>query len=395
MSPERGISRRQWLRLAGRVSLAGGLATLAPWPRPVWGDVSMKQSTQLPVVELAGGPEEVGRGWGRALAEPMRQGLDRILAVVHEVHKTPRQEALAKAMVLWPAAVQFEPEVEPFVRGQAQGAEMSLEEAWATRCGLELLFMNTNLAAGCTTLAGTGPATPDGKVIMGQNIDWFTGTPLALLHIRRSDGLRQLVLPILGLGEYTINSAGLACCLNGVAPMQPELKPRVALGAYLPRAMRQRDPGQALEVLKQANRGIVAVTLADAPNGLRCVEGTLDDYEVLQPKEGFLVHANNYRTPRFQAVDGFPMIFPDSPARTARMDELAAGLAGRLTPQTLGQALTDHQGEPNSICRHPDPAVPPGLRAESLGSFIMLPAQGAMLVAAGNPCTHEYVRYEV
>ena len=167
MSPERGISRRQWLRLAGRVSLAGGLATLAPWPRPVWGDVSMKQSTQLPVVELAGGPEEVGRGWGRALAEPMRQGLDRILAVVHEVHKTSRQDALAKAMVLWPAAVQFEPEVEPFVRGQAQGAEMSLEEAWATRCGLELLFMNTNLAAGCTTLAGTGPATPDGKVIMG------------------------------------------------------------------------------------------------------------------------------------------------------------------------------------------------------------------------------------
>ena len=97
------------------------------------------------------------------------------------------------------------------------------------------------------------------------------------------------------------------------------------------------------------------------------------------------MHANNYRTPRFQAVDGFPMIFPDSPARTARMDELAAGLAGRLTPQTLGQALTDHQGEPNSICRHPDPAVPPGLRAESLGSFIMLPAQGGHAGGRGQP----------
>ncbi|MBU2469475.1 MAG: peptidase C45, partial [Proteobacteria bacterium] len=64
-------------------------------------------------------------------------------------------------------------------------------------------------------------------------------------------------------------------------------------------------------------------------------------------------------------------------------------------PQTLGQALTDHEGHPNSICRHPDPAVPLGLRAESLGSMIMLPSQGAMLVAGGNPCTHEYVRYEV
>ena len=355
----------------------------------------MKLSVRLPVVELAGAPDEVGRGWGQALAGPMRQGLDRILDVVYQVHKTSRTDSLAMAMKLWPAATQFDPELEPLVRGQAQGAQMSLEEAWATRCGLELLFTNSNLAAMCTTLAGTGPATPDHKTIMGQNIDWFAGTPLALLHIRRGDGQRQLVLPLLGLGEYTINSAGLACCLNGLAAMQPGLKPKVPLAAYLPRAMRQTDLDQARRVLEQACRGIVAVTLADAKGGLLCVEGTLDDYEVLKPRDGILVHANNYRTPRFQAVDGCKMIFPDSPARTARMEELAAGLRGRLTPQTLGQALSDHQGRPNSICRHPDPTVPPGLRAESLGSFIMLPAQKAMLMAAGNPCTHTYVRYEV
>ena len=255
--------------------------------------------------------------------------------------------------------------------------------------------MNTNLAAMCTTLAGTGPATADHKTIMGQNIDWFTGTPLALLHIKRSDGLRQLVLPLLGLGEYTINSAGIACCLNGVAAMQPGLTPKVPLAAYLPRAMRQTDLKRARHILEQTCRGIVAVTLADAKGGLLCVEGTLDDNEVLEPRDGILVHANNYRTPRFKAVDGFMTIFPDSPARTARMEELAAGLRGRLTPQTLGQSLSDHQGRPNSICRHPDPTAPPDLQAESLGSFIMLPAQKAMLMAAGNPCTHAYVRYEV
>lgn len=355
----------------------------------------MKKSVKMPLIELAGTPAEVGRGWGKAMAKNMHHGLNRILAVVHEVHKTSRTEALSFAMKLWPAARQFDPELEPFVHGQAQGAGMSLEEAWATRCGLELLFVNTNLAAMCTTLAGTGPATPDGQSIMGQNIDWFTGTPISLLHIKRSDGLRQLVLPLLGIGEYTLNSAGLACCLNGVAAMQPNLKPKVPMAAYLPRAMRQTDIARARHLLEQACRGMVAVTLADAQAGLLCVETTLDEYEILQPRDGFLAHANNYRTSRFQAVDGWQMIFPDSQTRTTRMDALAAGLAGRLTPETLGQALTDHQGHPNSICRHPDPAVPPGLQAESLGSFIMLPAQGAMLVAAGNPCTHEYVRYDV
>ncbi|MCF8032934.1 MAG: hypothetical protein K9K66_07975 [Desulfarculaceae bacterium] len=57
--------------------------------------------------------------------------------------------------------------------------------------------------------------------------------------------------------------------------------------------------------------------------------------------------------------------------------------------------MEDHQGRPNSICRHSDPAVPAGLQAESLGSLIMLPSQGAMLMAAGNPCAHQYLRYEL
>ncbi len=388
MLPKCNVNRRQFLRLAG-------LAAATYWVQPVWGANCMKKSEKMPLIELAGTPSEVGRGWGQALAENMHLGLNRILTLVYDVHKTSRSDSLSFAMKLWPAATQFDPELEPFVRGQAQGAGMSLEEAWAIRCGLELLFMNTNLAAMCTTLAGAGSATPDGQSILGQNIDWFTGTPIALLHIKRSDGLRQLVLPILGLGEYTLNSAGLACCLNGVAAMQPHLRPKIPLAAYLPRAMRQTDIVEARRLLQQACRGIVAVTLADAKANIVCVESTLDECELLQPRDGFLVHANNYRTSRFQAVDGCKMIFPDSKARTARMDELAAGLGGRLTPETLGRALTDHQGYPNSICRHPDPAVPPGLQAESLGSFIMQPAQGAMLVAAGTPCTHEYVRYEV
>lgn len=349
----------------------------------------------MPLIELSGTPAEVGEGWGQALADSMHQGLDRILTVINAVHQTTRADALSYAMKLWPAAKQFDPELEPFVRGQAKGAGMSLEETWVTRCGLELLFVNTNLAGMCTTLAGTGTATPNGQSILGQNIDWFTGSPLALIHIKRSDGLRQLVLPILGIGEYTINSSGLGCCLNGVAAMQPDQQPKISMAAYLSLAMRQTDINEARKILEEASRGIVAVTLADAKGGLFCFESTLDDYEIIQPNNGFLAHANNYRVPRFQTVDGFQMIFPDSPARTARMDELAAELSGNLTPETLGNALTDHEGYPNSICRHPDPAVLAGLQAESLGSFIMLPNEKAMLVAAGNPCTHEYVRYEI
>ena len=382
------VNRRQFLQLAG-------MAAITSWMQPVWGGSSMKKNVKMPLIELAGTPTEVGEGWGQALADNMHQGLDRILTVINDVHKTSRTEALSYAMKLWPSATQFDPELKPFVLGQAKGAGMSLEEAWATRCGLELLFVNSNLAAMCTTLAGTGPATPNGQSIMGQNIDWFTGSPLALIHIKRSDGLRQLVLPILGIGEYTINSSGLGCCLNGVAAMQPGLKPKIPMAAYLSRAMRQTDINEARQVLEEACRGIVAVTLADAKGGLLCFESTLDDYEVLFPRDGFLAHANNYRTPRFQVVDGCQMIFPDSPTRTARMDELVTLLSGSLTAETLGNTLTDHQGYPNSICRHPDPAIPPGLQAESLGSFIMLPNEKAMLVAAGNPCTHEYVRYDI
>jgi isopenicillin-N N-acyltransferase-like protein len=65
---------------------------------------------------------------------------------------------------------------------------------------------------------------------------------------------------------------------------------------------------------------------------------------------------------------------------------------GQIDVENMMEILADHDQYPNSICRHIDPAAP--ISSVTLASFIMVPAEGAIYIAAGNPCKYEYVRYE-
>jgi isopenicillin-N N-acyltransferase-like protein len=65
---------------------------------------------------------------------------------------------------------------------------------------------------------------------------------------------------------------------------------------------------------------------------------------------------------------------------------------GRINIETVMKILADHDHHPNSICRHVDPAAP--IPSTTLASFIMVPEEGAVYIAAGPPCEYEYVRYE-
>lgn len=351
-------------------------------------------SGKLEVIELSGSPHEIGQQWGEALGESLRASLEMNLAGIGQVHQATRQEILALAQKYRPAAEAFDPELPEFLRGQARGSGLSLEEVFFLRCALEMMLYYKGLAGLCTSLALTGPATSGGRTIIGQNADWFADTPVHLLRVRRSDGLRQLVLS-LGIGEYTLSSAGLGMCANLTCTRPQGLHFGVPTFCYLPRVMRQPTLALALGLLCQASRGTGYFHLADAEGAMFGFESVFDDFEVMQPRDGVLVHANHYLTERFKQGDWGHMIFPDTYLRVQRMAELVSSHHGQITPELTRRFLADHRGHPASICRHPDPALPPELRSLSLCSFLMLPAEGAMYVCLGNPCQNEFARYQL
>ena len=57
--------------------------------------------------------------------------------------------------------------------------------------------------------------------------------------------------------------------------------------------------------------------------------------------------------------------------------------------------LRDHDGRPDSICRHVNESRPPNERYETVASAILDVDAREMFIASGPPCTARYRRYSL
>jgi isopenicillin-N N-acyltransferase-like protein len=156
--------------------------------------------------------------------------------------------------------------------------------------------------------------------------------------------------------------------------------------------MRQKNIEDSLAILKQVARGLGYYHLADMNGHISGIESVHDDFEILNPERGLLLHSNHYVTERFEAVDTAPELQPDSYQRLDRIQSFMNQHYGNINVDIAMEILADHDHHPNSICRHVDTTVP--VSSETLASFIMVPEEQSIYIAAGHPCECEYVRYE-
>ena len=356
----------------------------------------MKRKTRLNIIECGGGPYEIGRQWGEGCRENLQVSLNMLYAgLEHGPFRASKAKVWDAALTFMTALRNFDPYGFEVLRGQAEGAGMVLEEALALQCSLEIAFNYGAIMGFCTSFAVAGKATQAGRAILGQNVDWHPAATLDLLRIRHDSGIREFVLCLSGNPYYHLNSAGIGNCVNLTLGTLGDMKQQVPLSAYISRAMRQPRIGFALGVLRRQARGLGYVLLAESSGGMTGLESVADDIELVLPERDVLVHANHYETARFKAGDRTPRLIPDTCARAARVRELIENACGSITPETMMEILADHEGHPNSICRHVDPAKPPELASVSRASFVMVPAAGLLCIAAGPPCENEYVEYNL
>jgi isopenicillin-N N-acyltransferase-like protein len=77
------------------------------------------------------------------------------------------------------------------------------------------------------------------------------------------------------------------------------------------------------------------------------------------------------------------------------MEALLSRAAGAVDTGGLMAILRDHAERPESICRHPNPALPEDERYETVVSVIMDLHAGRMHAAAGPPCDAGYHEYHL
>lgn len=351
----------------------------------------MKDKKELKVIECSGSPYEIGYHWGESCKESTLQGLENAYNVMAFMYKTSREVVISTAMKFLPLVQAYDPYLIEIMRGQADAIGIGFEEIFTNKCMYELFFHYRNISGFCTSFALTGEATGNGKTLLGQNFDWVPGIPIDLVKVHHSDGLEQLIISIANSTEISLTSAGLGICLNGA--FNQDYAFNLPSACYTPKVMRQKNIHDAAEILKQVARGISYYVLADSKGEMLGIESVSNDFEVLYPDKHMILHTNHYLTERFKSNDTAPTFVPDSYPRLERIKTLVSEHYGCINPEIIMKIMADHDNRSNSLCQHADPTAQPPIA--TLMSFIMVPDEGVIYIAAGNPCECEYVRYEL
>ena len=358
----------------------------------------MNNETGLRVLECSGTAYDIGLQYGKASGDKVHSALELLVRQL-KLNLSQLPADIEKACHCARRYVEnvrsFDPEAIQWVQGIADGATIPFDEALLLPCYAEILFNFHILSGMCTSFAVTGPATKDGITILGQNIDWHPETPLDLLRIKHADGLEQLSVAFFGAPVITLTSAGIGNCGNLTLSHERPVTTHVPFAFAIMAAMRRGSFEEVLEVLKGSVRGIEYFHLADARGNMAGMESVHDDYTILYPNQGVLVHANHYETPGYAETDVAPMFIPDSFHRASRLRYLIDQHYGTMTPEVMMTLLADHDGRPHSICAHKDPEKPYEFATISAASVIMVPAERKMYVSSGQPCKNRYKEYSL
>lgn len=364
----------------------------------IYGRVAAKEGEMMKSVELSGTYYEIGEKWGKSLKKEIQKSLEIEIHGLAAFISMEKESLIQLAAKFIPMTKEFDPEFMEVLEGIAKGSGQTVEEIFALRSLLELMFYFHKIPAMCTSFAVTSPATADGSTIIGQNIDFHAGLPMSLLKITWPNGVRQLGLTLGGcIWEYTLNVhpsfSPFAMASNLTVSMTEEQElMKVPISIIMNKVGRQKRLEQALSVLIHSQQNLAGFVLASGEGDIIGIENAANQYEVLYPEENIMVRANHYLSDRFKPMDFFAPFVPDSYLRYSRLKQLITREKGKITAEIMMEKLGDHNNFPKAICSHidKDSKYPP---SQTLASIIMVPEKKCVYIASGQPCKSKFVKY--
>lgn len=368
----------------------------------------------LPFVDLAGDAGEQGLGHGRALAAAIAHNIELYFDRFEREAGLRRAAAIARTRKYLDALGERAADYVAAMRGIAEGSGLPYAEIAVLNLRYELLYYQygTVKAAeaarqlaqgdlprpdGCTSFALLPEATQCGRLLLGQNWDWIPHTRCALLRVREADGFAYLGFTEAGIAGAKIgmNSAGVALCINGMLSTEDDWSRFSLPFHWRCRAiLRSRNFEAAVAVVAGEARACTTNFLvAQAPGRVVDLEAAPERLGRIVCSEGCLAHANHFEDPAGLGVEEPPSLTRHfSRNRAKRLSDLLR--AGRpWTLPALKSALCDHEGRPNSVCRHRDENLPEIEQVRTVSSIVMDPGAGRLWASDGPPCESAYREY--
>ena len=352
-------------------------------------------TTYYPLFEAAGLPRELGRQHGEQAAKRIVGYLD----FLAESLRLTRDQLRRRALRFLPLFEKFCPDLLVETEGLADGAKLTLADALVAQLRGELAQVSDGA---CTTFAIGPRGTSTKTTFVGQTSD----NPAELerfgyvLKLRPTNKPQLLMWTFGGmLGYHGMNEHGVSHFANALGG-GPSWK--FALSHYpLKRLiLEQRSVGDVLRLMRAfpvcSNGNYM---LADGDGAILDVELTSDGPFVIDDNgAGFLVHSNHYLCAEHACPANFQHSLSDSFPRLDRMRDLIRSRFGAIELADVRGFLSDHDGHPVSICRHPHSQASETMlpnTGKTVAALIAEPQQRRLHVACGNSCENSFVTYSL
>jgi isopenicillin-N N-acyltransferase-like protein len=339
----------------------------------------------LELYRVKGTHREVGLQLGELAADQILRNVSRLDGELPEGRTREEQLALADAYraVTAPTLPWLIDELD----GCAEGAGVEPLELFAAT--IEELWYEPYAKATegrCSDVVAGPAATADGHLWVGHNNDLRPEVEADIMAIEKAVDDEPVILQIGGVPWISVgwNQAGLSLTGNELSPNDERVG--ISRSHQVAEMLRARN---LHEMVAQAIRPDRASSynnvLADRHGDVANVEGSATDVEISHlDDDDRLVHTNHYLSERMRPYEGDRDHAVRSDVRFARArDLLAAYDPASITPQTLRSVLSDHENQPDELCRHPEFGHP-----ESKTVFWCLAdvTAGRVLFGRGNPC---------
>lgn len=356
----------------------------------------------LRAVHVDGDPYNQGFQHGIALGEDIAHNLDVYYdRFQREAELTP-EDARARA-----ASYQAQLKSHAYydaLLGMSRGAAQRILDLLVLNLRYELLYYQYGRCAmsrtdGCTAFAVLPAVSTNHHLLLGQNWDWIPQVKGAVLFTREPDGLQTLTFTEAGIvgGKIGLNAAGLGLAINGLSSTSDDWS-RLAMPFHVQcyEILRRRALSQALELIVDGRRSCSAnFLLAQTPDQAIDVETAPDAVRLLEPVDSTLVHTNHFLNPALLGIVEPPIERrPHSYSRLARMSALLETQVP-VAVADLEVVLRDHDGYPDSVCRHENPDDPPEERCSTVTSAIMDLEARSLRLTDGEPCQHAYQDFSI
>jgi isopenicillin-N N-acyltransferase-like protein len=340
---------------------------------------------EYPLYTARGTHRELGRQHGEQASRQIKAHIEFMCTQ----QKLSKRQLRSRAAQFKPAFDRYCPHLLEEMRGLAEGAEVTFEEAMACNIRGELHYAPPE---GCTAYVIKPRGTVQREIIAGQNSD-MSSEVIQFAYVLRlqPQNKPEVLMWTFGgmLGYHGFNSAGVAKFENALGG-----GPHSRFGIPHYPVVRMMYECESLEQVFDLLRRMpveynVNYLMCDGQGNIADVESTTEGPQIVHDQgAGYLVHTNHYLCERFATEENFKQSLADSFPRLSRINSLVESRYGSVAVNDIQHFLSDHSGYPTSICRHDK-----GMR--TVASLIAEPARRCMHVAVGNPCQHRYVTYSM